>query len=99
LWGILANILDYQYSLSKHADDVVITLAVRTPLAKGFKGAFKDTPLDYLLLELFKGVIAKSKIDPALVEDIACGNVTEADMAYKVRAAALASGFPNTTGM
>jgi len=66
-------------------------------LTKGFKGSFKDTPLDYILLELFKGVIANSKINPALVEDIACGNVGEADMAYKVRAAALAAGFPNTT--
>jgi Thiolase, N-terminal domain len=53
----------------------VITLAIRTPLAKGFKGGFKDTELDYLIYSLLKKVIEKSKIDPQLVEDICCGNV------------------------
>lgn len=62
-------------STSKNADDVVITLAIRTPLAKGFKGGFKDTELDYLMYSLLKKVIEKSRIDPQLVEDICCGNV------------------------
>jgi hypothetical protein len=62
-------------STSKNADDVVITLAIRTPLAKGFKGGFKDTQLDYLVYSLLKKVIEKSKLDPQLVEDICCGNV------------------------
>jgi hypothetical protein len=66
---------DTNYSTSKNADDVVITLAIRTPLAKGFKGGFKDTELDYLIYSLLKKVIEKSKIDPKLVEDICCGNV------------------------
>ncbi|KAG9244002.1 Thiolase, N-terminal domain-containing protein [Calycina marina] len=82
---------------SKNADDVVITLAIRTPLAKGFKGGFKDTQLDFLVYSLLKKVIEKSKIDPSLVEDICCGNVNEGNAAYLVRAAALAAGFPNTT--
>ncbi|KAN0095949.1 thiolase [Hyaloscypha variabilis] len=82
---------------SKNADDVVITLAIRTPLAKGFKGGFKDTELDYLLYSLLKKVIEKSRIDPQLVEDICCGNVSDGKAAYKLRAAALAAGFPNTT--
>jgi hypothetical protein len=70
--GTHANLLD---STSKNADDVVITLAIRTPLTKGFKGGFKDTELDYLLYALMKKVIEKSKLDPKLVEDICCGNV------------------------
>ncbi|KAG0646309.1 Acetyl-acyltransferase B [Hyphodiscus hymeniophilus] len=82
---------------SKNADDVVITLAIRTPLAKGFKGGFKDTQLDYLVYSLLKKVIEKSKLDPALVEDICCGNVNDGKAAYLVRAASLAAGFPNTT--
>merc|ERR1711977_393183 len=82
---------------SKNADDVVITLAIRTPLAKGFKGGFKDTELDYLVYALLKKVIERSRIDPQLVEDICCGNVSDGKAAYKVRAAALAAGFPNTT--
>lgn len=60
---------------SKNADDVVITLAIRTPLTKAFKGGFKDTELDYLVYSLLKKVIEKSRIDPQLVEDVCCGNV------------------------
>ncbi|EPE28334.1 Thiolase-like protein [Glarea lozoyensis ATCC 20868] len=82
---------------SKNADDVVITLAIRTPLAKGFKGGFKDTQLDFLVYSLLTKVIEKSRIDPQMVEDICCGNVSEGKAAYLVRAAALAAGFPNTT--
>ena len=74
LWDICKHMLILN-STSKNADDVVITLAIRTPLAKGFKGGFKDTELDYLVYALLKQVIQKSRIDPQLVEDICCGNV------------------------
>ena len=60
----------------KNPEDVVITLAVRTPLAKGFKGGLKDTKLDYLVYSLLKKVIDKSNIDPQMVEDICLGNVS-----------------------
>jgi acetyl-CoA acyltransferase 1 len=53
----------------------VITLAIRTPLCKAFKGGFKDTQLDFLIYSLLKQVVEKSKLDPALVEDICLGNV------------------------
>ena len=59
----------------KNPDDVVITLAIRTPLTKGKKGGFKDTDLDYMVYSLLKEVIAKSKIDPNQVEDVCMGNV------------------------
>jgi len=82
---------------SKNADDVVITLAIRTPLAKAKKGGFKDTSLDFLVYSLLKKVVEKSNLDPKLVEDICCGNVSDGRAAYKVRAACLAAGFPHTT--
>merc|ERR1712000_473328 len=82
----------------KNPDDVVITLAIRTPLAKGKKGGFKDTDLDYIVYALLKQLVDKSKIDPSLVEDICLGNVGDARAAYKVRAASLAAGFPHTAG-
>lgn len=63
------------HSTQKHPDDVVITLAIRTPLCKGKKGGLKDTPLDGIMLKILEQVIAKSKLDPALVEDICVGNV------------------------
>jgi hypothetical protein len=73
--GVIKTHAHLLNSTSKNADDVVITLAIRTPLTKGFKGGFKDTELDYLLYALMKKVIEKSKLDPQLVEDICCGNV------------------------
>ena len=54
----------------------MITLAIRTPLAKGKKGGFKDTDLDYIVYALLKQLVDKSKIDPSLVEDICLGNVS-----------------------
>ena len=66
------------YSQTKHADDVVITLAARTPLAKAHKGGFKDTSLEYMMYAMLKAVREKSGLDPALVEDICVGNVRDA---------------------
>ncbi|KAE9978193.1 hypothetical protein EG328_001644 [Venturia inaequalis] len=82
---------------TKNADDIVITLAIRTPLTKAGKGGFKDTGLDGIIVKLLKEVNKRSNLDPALVEDICLGNVNEGKAAYMVRAAALAAGFPNTT--
>ncbi|KAK3986858.1 Thiolase, N-terminal domain-containing protein [Cladorrhinum sp. PSN332] len=81
---------------SKNADDIVITFAARTPLTKARKGGFKDTSLEYLVYAMLKEVNDRSKLDPALVEDFALGNVSDGKAAYKLRAAALAAGYPNT---
>ncbi|KAI9894029.1 MAG: hypothetical protein M1814_004799 [Vezdaea aestivalis] len=81
----------------KNADDVVITLALRTPLTKAGRGGFKDTPFEYIVYSTLKAVNEKSKLDPALVEDVCLGNVGSYQAAYQIRAAALAAGFPNTT--
>ena len=63
------------YRLQKNPDDVVITLAIRTPLTKGFKGGMKDTSLDFMIYTLLKQVLEKSNIDPQMVEDVCLGNV------------------------
>jgi len=60
---------------SKNADDIVITLAIRTPLTKARKGGFKDTSLEYLVYAILKEVKERSGIDPGLIEDICLGNV------------------------
>lgn len=70
----LAN--DERNSTQKNPDDVVITVSLRTPLTKARKGGFKDTELDYMVYALLKETLAKSKIDPALVEDVCLGNVS-----------------------
>ncbi|EPS25770.1 3-ketoacyl-CoA thiolase, peroxisomal [Penicillium oxalicum] len=82
----------------KNPDDVVITLSLRTPLTKARKGGFKDTELDYMVYALLKETLSRSKIDPALIEDVCLGNVNEAKAAYMVRAASLAAGIPYTAG-
>jgi len=38
----------------KNPDDVVVTLAVRTPLCKARKGGLKDTTLEHMLLRLYQ---------------------------------------------
>lgn len=72
------------YSQSKNADDVVITLAIRTPLTKARKGGLKDTSLEYLVYALLQEVKQRSGIDPSLVEDFALGNVRSHDLYIQV---------------
>jgi hypothetical protein len=62
-------------STTKNPDDVVITMAIRTPLTKGKKGGMKDTDLDFMVYSLLKQVRERMNMDPALVEDICMGNV------------------------
>ncbi|KAL5519206.1 hypothetical protein ACEPAH_889 [Sanghuangporus vaninii] len=81
----------------KSPDDVVIILAVRSPLCKARKGGFKDTRSDELLTAMYKAVIERSGIDPTLIEDICVGNVLTPAPTYGARAAALAAGIPETT--
>lgn len=51
-----------------------------------------------MVYALLDQVRQRSNLDPALVEDICLGNVSDSKAAYKLRAAALAAGFPNTAG-
>jgi hypothetical protein len=44
-------------STSKNPDDIVITLAIRTPLTKATKGGFKDIHLDGLVFKLLEQVV------------------------------------------
>lgn len=62
--------------LSKSSNDVVVTCALRTPFTKGGRGALKDTAAADLLVHALKSLLARSKLDPSLVEDIAVGSVS-----------------------
>jgi acetyl-CoA acyltransferase 1 len=62
-------------STQKNPDDIVITLAIRTPLTKGRKGGFKDTPIDGIVVKILKEAVKRMNMDPALVEDVCLGNV------------------------
>lgn len=62
-----------QNLLQKSPDDVVITLALRTPLCRAKKGGLKDTSSDELLLAMLKGVKDRMGFEAAEVEDIVVG--------------------------
>ncbi|PUU81618.1 Thiolase, N-terminal domain-domain-containing protein [Tuber borchii] len=86
--------------LEKHADDIVVTCALRTALTKGGRGGFKDTPAQDLLVGVFKGLIERSGINPAVVEDVAVGTVlAPGGGATECRAASLVAGFPVETAV
>src|SRR6202171_2670207 len=79
--------------------DAVIVEAVRTPIGKGkASGALHDVlPVD-LLAHSLKEVVARACIDPAQVDDVIAGAVTQVgDQAVNIaRNAVLAAGFPET---
>ncbi|KAF8877893.1 thiolase [Infundibulicybe gibba] len=74
----------------KRPDDVVITMAIRSPLCKANKGGFKDARYDSYIISPFPS------IDPSIVGDICVGTVLTTDAMYHARGAALAAGFPDT---
>ncbi|CCF59421.1 hypothetical protein KAFR_0H00110 [Kazachstania africana CBS 2517] len=86
----------------RSADDVVIVSAYRSPIAKGFKGSYKDVNTDYLLTQFLLSFIDKFpgslKDHLELIEDITCGNVLNVGAgATEHRAACLAAGIPYST--
>jgi acetyl-CoA acetyltransferase family protein len=75
----------------------VILAALRTPFAKR-GGAFRDTRPDSLLAHALQGVVAAAGADPARIEDVVCGTVTQAGEqgANVGRLGVLLAGFPVT---
>ena len=76
----------------------VIVDAIRTPLGRR-NGKLKDThPID-LAAHVLKGLVERNDLDPALVEDVILGCVSQVGEQgiNAARNAALAAGFPETT--
>lgn len=77
-----------------------MTACLRTAFTKGGKGGFKDTMASDLVAGALKGIIDRSKIDPALVEDICVGTVlAPGGGATEMRAASLVAGFPDSVAV
>ncbi|KAG1793268.1 acetyl-CoA acetyl transferase [Suillus plorans] len=86
--------------LAKNDNDVVIVAAVRSALTKGRKGGFKDTRPEEILSGVLKAAYTRASVNPALIEDIAVGNVLPpGGGANAARMAALHAGIPNTTAI
>lgn len=80
---------------SKNPSDVVIVSALRTPIAKANKGAFKDTTPDELLFQVLKATVERTKVPYEVLGDVVVGNV-QMSGAYSLpaRTAELRAGFP-----
>lgn len=83
---------------SKSPDDIVIVSALRTPITKARKGGFKDTYVEELLATVIKATIDRTKIDPAILGDIAVGTVlgNGSQRANEARIAGFLAGVPET---
>jgi len=82
-------------SHSKSDDDVVIVSALRTPITKAKRGAFKDTHPTDLLVAVLKSTLERTKIDPKIVGDIQVGWVlAPGGGATQARMAMFLAGFP-----
>ena len=69
-------------------------------LHQGWQGRFQGHPARRPLAGIFKALIERSKINPALVEDICVGTVlAPGGGATEMRAASLVAGFPETTAV
>ncbi|KAJ0398242.1 hypothetical protein P43SY_000342 [Pythium insidiosum] len=81
--------------MSALAKNIYIVAAKRTPFGN-FGGKLKDITATDLCVEASKAAIAAAKIDPALVDMVQVGNVsqTSADGAYIARHVQLKSGIP-----
>jgi acetyl-CoA acetyltransferase family protein len=75
--------------------EAVIVDAVRTPIGR-HNGALSTVRPDDLLAEVLQALMARTGVDPALVEDVyaGCGNQAGEDNRDVARMSALLAGFP-----
>src|SRR3954449_6730304 len=97
----LGVIAEYSRGLTDQGEamnrDAVIVGAVRTPVGKGkANGALHDVLSADLLAHSLREIIARTGVDPAKVDDVIAGAVTQAgDQAANIaRNAVLGAGFP-----
>lgn len=79
---------------------ITITSALRTPVTRARRGGLKDVHAEMMLATVLKGVLAKTGIDPKLVEDLVVGNVLPPGGGATVaRMAALYAGIPESSAV
>ncbi|KAL2826781.1 Thiolase, N-terminal domain-containing protein [Aspergillus cavernicola] len=88
----------FRQVLTKSPHDVVVLSAVRSPITRAFKGGFKDSYPEELLMPVLQAALQRANIQPSHVNDVLIGNVlAELGFAKTGRAALNAAGFPNST--
>lgn len=78
--------------------EAYVLAAVRSPIGR-YRGAFKDIRPDDLLAHVLAGLVKKTGVDPAQVEDVlvGCANQAGEDNRNVARMALLLAGFPHST--
>jgi len=78
--------------------EVAVISSVRTAVAKGKRGGFKDTRPDTLLAAALQGAVARAGIDPALLDDLIVGTaMPEAEQGTNVaRIGGVLAGLPDS---
>lgn len=81
----------------KNPNDVVICGAVRTPLTKAKRGGLKDTTPEILLKAVLEGLVKKTGVKAADIQDMVFGNVSQPGAGvFPARMSSLLSGIPDT---
>ncbi|KAL4810789.1 Thiolase, N-terminal domain-containing protein [Aspergillus unguis] len=88
----------FRNALKKTPHDVVVLSAVRSPITRAFKGGFKDSYPEELLMPVLQAAVNRANIQTSDVNDVLIGNVlAELGFAKTGRTALNAAGFPNGT--
>lgn len=87
--------------MSLHIKDVVIVDCARTPMARSKNGVFRHVRAENLSAELMTKLLARNpQLDPALIEDVVWGCVSQTmEQGFNVaRMASLLTPIPHTSG-
>lgn len=78
-------------------NEVFIIDAVRTPIGR-FRGALADVRADHLAASLLRGIEERNRLDPAEIDDVVFGCVTQVgeQCGNIARTALLSAGWPET---
>ncbi|KAL4961292.1 thiolase family protein [Aspergillus stella-maris] len=88
----------FRQTLTKTPHDVVLLSAVRTPITRAFKGGFRHSYPEELLMPVLTTALTRANIPASAINDVLIGNVlTELGFAKTGRTALNAAGFPNST--
>ena len=93
--------LEISYLLFTHNHILLFFFsALRTPVTRARRGGLKDVHAEMMLATVLKGVLAKTGIDPKLIEDVVVGNVLPPGGGATVaRMAALYAGIPESSAV
>ncbi len=87
--------------MAKQVQDAYIAAAIRTPIGKAPRGAFRHVRPDDLLVHAIRSALAQvPKLDPKAIEDafIGCA-MPEAEQGWNIaRVAVLLAGLPDSVG-